>query len=410
MSRRNILIVHQNFPGQFPHIATALMKRGDRVAAIGGSTAKGVPGIDLRRWENKRGSTPNIFPRAVRAEADLIRAEAAARAALALQKDGFIPDLIMGHPGWGETLHMKEIFPDARLVLLGEYFYRSQGGDTDFDPEFGLPDVGGRLHLNALNAAQSLAYVLADQIVCPTPYQASTFPPILRDRIMILHEGIDTTRARRRAAARLKLPNGRMLDGSRPVVTYISRTLEPLRGFHIFMRALPSLMAAQPEADVVVVGRDAAQGYGHAAPAGTTWKSHLLAEVGERIDAARLHFLGPIEHGQMIDLLSLSWAHAYLTYPFVLSWSLLEAMACECAIVASDTPPVRDAIRHGWEGLSVDFFDAEGLAAALSHMIDNRDALASQRRAARETVLARFDRETVGVPGWLALIDEVMAR
>ena len=408
-ARRSILLVHQNFPGQFPHIARALLARGDRVAAIGSASARGMPGVDVRRWRNAKSTTPGLFPHAVRAEADLIRAAAAADAAVALRRDGFMPDVIVGNPGWGETLHLKEVWPHAKLILLGEYYYVARGGDVDFDAEFTTPDhgVADAVALNARNATQAFAYVLADRIVCPTPFQASTFPASLRERITVHHEGIDIAAASRRPAARMVLPDGKVLVAGDPVVTFISRTLEPLRGFHIFMRALPALLAGRPDAHVAVIGDDAERGYGAAAPAGSTWKSAMLDEVGGAIDPARVHFLGRVPHATMVAALSLSAAHVYLTYPFVLSWSLIEAMACGCLIVASDTAPVRDVIVPDENGLLVDFFDVDGLSARLLQAVGDPPSFLRLRDGARATAVRRYDADTVGIPGWLALIDEV---
>ncbi|WP_419825249.1 glycosyltransferase [Sphingomonas sp.] len=410
-ARRSVLLVHQNFPGQFPHIARALLARGDRVAAIGSASARGMPGVDLRRWSNAKSTTPGLFPHAVRAEADLIRAAAAADTAVGLRRDGFMPDVIIGNPGWGETLHLKEVWPEAKLILLGEYYYVARGGDLGFDPEFTAPDFGvaDAVALNARNATQAFAYVLADRIVCPTPFQASTFPASLRERITVHHEGIDIAAASRRPAARMVLPDGKVLVAGDPVVTFISRTLEPLRGFHIFMRALPALLAERPDAHVVVIGTDAEQGYGAAAPGGSTWKDAMLRELGGRIDLARVHFLGRVPHATMVAALSLSAAHVYLTYPFVLSWSLIEAMACGCLIVGSDTAPVRDAIVPGENGLLVDFFDVAGLSVRLVEAVSHPASFMQLREGARATVVRRYDASAVGIPGWLSLIDDVIS-
>ena len=403
----NILIVHQNFPGQFPHIAAALTARGDRVAAIG-EKARAIPGVDVRRWKNDRSSTPGLFPAATRAEADLIRAEAAATTAAALERDGFSPDVIVGHPGWGETLHLKEIWPGARLILLGEYYYKTQGGDVGFDPEFPPLDLAAKLRINAKNATQAFAYTMADRIVAPTAFQADTFPPSLRARIRVLHEGLDLGRARRNPRAQVALADGPVLDAATPVVTFVNRTLEPLRGFHIFMRALPAFLDAVPEGRALIVGTDRASGYGTPSPEGKGWKAALLAELGDRIDLSRVHFTGAVPHGQLVDILSISAAHVYYTYPFVLSWSLVEAMACECLVLASDTGPVRDAIADGQDGLLLPFFDVAALSAAMIRAAREPAAFAALRTRARQTALARFTRER-GVAGWLAQIDELLA-
>jgi glycosyltransferase involved in cell wall biosynthesis len=403
----NILIVHQNFPGQFPHIAEALRRRGDRVAVIGGKTARATPGIDLRRWTTTRGTTPNLFPLATRAEADLIRASAAAEAALQLRKDGFTPDVIIGHPGWGETLLLKEVWPHARVILFGEMMYRSEGGDLNFDPEFGERSFARDARAHAKNASQLLAYAYADLIVCPTKFQASSFPPALQPLIRVVHEGVDLEHAKRRPDARLKLPDGRVLDGSKPVITYVSRTLEPLRGFHIFMRALPAFLDACPEAEVVVIGEEVRQGYGVAPPQGHSWKSWLLEELGDRLDLSRVHFLGRVTHSQLIDAFSLSWAHVYYTYPFVLSWSLVEAMACECLVIASDTPPLHDAITDGVEGRLLPFFDVAALSNALTKTTSGQQQLAGMRKQARQRALRGFDR-AYGTATWLRMVDDLV--
>ncbi len=408
-ARKRILFIHQNFPGQFPFIAAAAMKAGHKVAAIGGPTAKGTPGVDLRRWALNRGTTTGIFDAATRAEADLMRAQAAAEQALRLKADGFVPDVIVGHPGWGETLHLAEVFPGVPQILFGEFFYRSHGADVNFDAEFEISTPISDMRVNAKNLGLSLAYAMADVIVCPTEFQASQFPPAFRSRVQVFHEGVDFRRAKRSADARLKLPNGRSLDGSKPVITFINRNFERLRGFHVFMRALPELLAARPDAEVVLIGTDSAKGYGGALPSGETWKGRMLKEVGGRLDMDRVHFVGALPHADMIAAMSISWAHVYYTYPFILSWSLTEAMACECLILGSDTGPVRDAIIDGENGVLNDFFDVPALTGAMIDACERPEAFEEMRRAARVTALKMFDRETVGVPAWMALIEEVLA-
>jgi len=403
----NILIVHQNFPGQFPHIADALLKRGDKVAAIGGKTARARPGVDFRRWSTERGTTKGIFDPATRAEADLIRGIAAANVAMQLKRDGFMPDVIVGHPGWGETIFLKEVWPEARIILFGEMLYRSHGGDLNFDPEFGGIDMARNLRAHAKNATQVLAFAYADRIVCPTPFQASSFPDSLQPMIHVLHEGVDITHAERRPGARLTVPGGKALDGTTPVITFVNRTFEPLRGFHIFMRALPDLLSACPEAEVVLIGQAALSGYGGASPNGKDWKTLMLDELGDRLDLSRVHFMGKVAHSVLIDAFSIARAHVYYTYPFVLSWSLVEAMAAECTIVASDTAPVRDAITDGAEGVLLPFFDVAALSDTLIRTVRKPDEFASMGAAARRRAVKDYDMQR-GVSGWLSLIDDLI--
>ncbi|WP_116090611.1 glycosyltransferase [Sphingomonas crusticola] len=403
----NILVVHQNFPGQFPHITDALLARGDKVAALGGKTAAGRPGVDLRRWSNDRGSTKGVFEIATRAEADFIRGAAAAAAAGRLKQDGFTPDVIIAHPGWGEPLFLKEIWPDARMIIFGELLYRSHGGDINFDPEFGAESLAANVRVHAKNATQVLAAAYADRIVCPTRFQADSYPPALQELIRVIHEGVDMDHAQRREHAAVQIPDGRSLDRSTPVVTFVSRTLEPLRGFHIFMRALPEFLAACPSAEVLIIGSAALNGYGVASPNGRDWQSYLLDELGDRLDRKRVHFLGKVPHATLIDAFSISWAHVYYTYPFVLSWSLVEAMAAECLVIGSDTAPVREAITDGVEGILRPFFDVPALSQAMREAVAEPNSFTAMRVAARRRALEDYDRAR-GTAAWLALIDELL--
>jgi len=409
MPPRRILIIHQNFPGQFGRLAEALRAQGDQVVAIGGPRATQVDGMPMARWSNRRGTTPGIYEQATRAEADLIRGTAAALAARALKERGFVPDLIIAHPQWGETIHIQAIYPDTPQILFGELYYRPYGLDSDFDPEFDLPGLEENMRVHAKNATQALAFTMGARIVSPTRFQADSFPPAFQPMIEVIHEGVDTGRARRKPGATLDLADGQRIDGKRPVVTFINRRFERLRGFHVLMRALPEFLRACPDAQVVLIGEEKGVSYGRALPDGEEWKDRMLAEVGDRLDMNRVHFLGRVEHDRMIDALSISWAHVYYTYPFVLSWSLIEAMACECLVLGSDTAPVRDAIDNGVNGLLNDFFDVEALTAAMIRAVREPRLFDPLRKAARETVLRRFDSAAVGLPAWLRLIDQVLS-
>lgn len=404
----DILFVHNNFPGQFGFIARAMMERGCRVAAIASNGAKGIEGVTLVKWGLKRGTAKDIFPDAVRAEADLMRGRAAAECALKLREQGFSPKVIVGHPGWGEMIYMKEIWPNARQVLYGEYYYRSSGGDVGFDMEFGVPTQDELLRVHPKNATQILQYSEADRIVCPTPFQAGRFPSLLHNRITIIHEGVDVDAIKPAPSARVELSSGREVTRGDQVVTFINRRFEPMRGFHIFMRALPAMMNALPKAEFILIGADEPGGYGKPAPKGTTWGRVFLEEVKDNIDTSRLHFMGTVPHPVMLSALSISSAHVYYTYPFVLSWSLLEAMASECAIIASDTPPVRDALTHGVNAHLVDFFDVPGLSNAVATAVSKPETMAAMRLGARRSVVAEWDRKRHCEPRWIKLMAEML--
>lgn len=404
----DILFVHNNFPGQFGFIAEALAAHGHRCAAIGSETARGLPNFPMMKWRAGRSSTAGIFPAASRAEASIIHGHAAVQAALELQKRGFDPEVVVGHPGWGETLFLRQVFPNARQIAYAEY-YHAEGGVFGFDPEVKRPSLEERMHDHARNAPLALAYADADRIVAPTAFQADLLPSAFHAKTSVIHEGVDTDLIRPDPAATFRLESGRVLQSGMPVVTFINRRFEPLRGFHIFMRALPRLLAEVPDAEILLIGADQAGGYGPAAPKGTTWKQHMLTELGPRLDHARLHFTGRIAHDRMLAALSVSAAHVFYTYPFALSWSLFEAMASGCLVVASDTAPVRDVIEPGVNGVLCGFFDVDALASALVEACREPQRFAALRSAARATAVQRFDRERHCLPAWLALIDEVRA-
>ena len=406
---KGILFVHSNFPGQFRDLANAMKERGERIAAIGAHTAPGMDGVPMSAWKSERGSTKDIFRPATRAEADLIRARAALEAAQKLKDAGFYPDLIIGHPGWGETVFLKLIWPEAKTILFGEYYYHPFGSDIDFDTELDKPDFEKSLVGYAKNATMGMTYSEADAIVCPTHFQAATLPKNVQHVIRLIHEGVDTDRARPNPDAKLTLPDGRVLDRSTPVITHVNRHMEPMRGIHPFLRSLPKALNAVPNAEVVVIGNAAQSGYGAKAPDGGTWRDYFLKEIGAKLDLSRVHFLGRTSHETMISALQISAAHVYYTYPFVLSWSLLEAMACECLVLASDTPPVHDAIEDGVNGILHDFFDPAALSKSIIEACRHPEKFQDIRKAVRKSVVERFDSK-LGRPQWLQLIDEVRAR
>ena len=400
-----VLFVHNNFPAQFRDLVDLLKARGVPLAAIGGAGAPGVQDVLTGRYDLPRGSTPGMFGLAVRAEADLIRANAALGMARAIKARGFDPAVIVGHPGWGETVLLDEVFPNARQVIFSEFFYRGRGLDIDFDTEFFPLTDEAVLRGKAKNAVMTLALSDADAIVCPTEFQASTLPPVFRPRVRIIHEGIDVEAITPGPAEPFTLADGAKIAPGTPVITHVNNHMEPLRGLHIFARALPRLMAEVPDAQVLVIGRDDAERpYGGKSPDGRTWRE--VAFDGLEIDPQRIHFLGKTPHGQMLAALRLSTAHVYYTYPFVLSWSLVEAMASGCNIIASDTAPLHDAIEDGVNGRLLPFFDVEALSAAMIAACRDPAASAPLRAAARATAVAKFARAD-GRAAWLKLLEEM---
>jgi len=402
----NILFIHQNFPGQFKFLAPALARQGHRVLAM--SLQKTAPtswkGVEIVRYATSRGSTPNAHPWIGDFETKTIRGEACFRAALQLREEGFSPDVIVAHHGWGESLFLKDVWPRARLGIYCEFFYSAEGSDVGFDPEFPVLDPGDVCRLRLKNLNNLLHFESADAGLSPTHWQASTFPEVFRDRITVVHDGIDTEAVAPNTQAKLGLSsaNGKKVELTRAseVITFVNRNLEPYRGYHTMMRALPELLRRRPQARVLIVGGDGVS-YGAKAPEGETWKGVYSAEVRDQISDegwSRVHFVGHVPYERFVPLLQLSTVHIYLTYPFVLSWSLLEAMSAGCAIVASDTQPVREAIRHDDTGLLIDFFSPSQLVDSVCTLLEDPSTRARFGARAREFACAHYDLKSICLP------------
>lgn len=406
---RTILLVHQNFPGQYRHLAPALRRRGDRVVAIGGPTARRLEGIPLHRYDPMpAGGVPDCHSWVSDLQTKALRAEAVGMLLERLLADGLRPDLVIGHPGWGELLAIKDLLPEVPVLHQVEFVYRLSGGDADFDPEFPGADWRQRTRLRLRRAVQLLALQDLDWGLAPTPWQASTVPEAYRDRLSVIHEGIDTDAIRPEGPAMVRLERaGLTFRPGDEVVTFVARNLEPYRGFHVFLRMLPLLQELRPKAHVLIVGGDGVS-YGSPPPGGGSWRERLLAELGGRLDRSRVHFVGMVPHGLLHEVFRVSACHVYLTYPFVLSWSLLEAMSCGALVVGSDTAPLRDVIRDGENGLLVDFFDGQALARRVAAALADPAAHQPLRQAARATVVERFDLRRVCLPQQLALVDRLL--
>lgn len=398
----NILFIHQNFPGQFRHIAADLANAGEhRVVAIGDSenlAPRGAfhPRVTLMGYRlPPRPGTASLL--AAELEPALLRAERVAGAALELRKGGFVPDVIVGHPGWGETLFLKDVIPTARLISFCEFYYRTEGADVNFDPEY-LSSPHQALRLRTRNMRHLMAIEAADMGIAPTQWQRSTFPAPYQSKIAVVHEGIDTLVARPNPSA-IVTANGRSFRVGDEVVTYVARNLEPYRGFHIFMRALPAILQARPRAEILIVGGDEVS-YGKQLPAEETYRKQMLQEVGGSLDMNRVHFLGRLPHTDYIKVLQVSAVHVYLTYPFVLSWSLLEAMSTGCCIVASNTAPVAEVIKDGENGLLTDFFDHKALADKVCGVLSDPERAIPLRQAARDHAVAEYDLLRTALPAY----------
>ncbi|MES2845452.1 MAG: glycosyltransferase family 4 protein [Pseudomonadota bacterium] len=393
-----ILFLHQNFPGQFLYLAPEMVRRGHDVRALTDDTNTRQIAVPAAKYHHDAAvidAAQTRLGRNFTLNSD--RGVTVARAAMKMRQEGYVPDVVFGHSGWGETLFIKEVWPEAKLLIYAEFYYKGRGADVGFAPEFSTQSFDQVMIAQGRAAHLGQSMLHADAALSPTNWQASTFPPTLRDMIAVVHEGVDTDKVAPDPQASVTLPDGHILRAGDEVLTFVNRNLEPYRGYHTFIRALPAVLAVRPQAQVVIVGGDGVS-YGGAPKDGKSWKQQFLAEVSDRLDLSRVHFMGKVPYPTFVALMQVSRVHAYLTYPFVLSWSMLEAMAAGALIVGSDTAPVREVIADGVNGRLVDFFDVPGWSAALTEALAHPDRFRALRAAGRKTVADNYDLNRVCLP------------
>lgn len=408
----NVLFIHQNFPAQYRHLAAALRARGDDVTVLTTTSAPGMPDLpDLRvlRYQITRGNNPGTHPWLTDTESKVVRGEACHQAAHKLQSNGYRPDIICAHPGWGEALFIKDLWPDVPLLSYFEYYYHAEGQDVGFDPEF-PPRADSAPLLRMKNLSNLMNLEICDAGIAPTEWQRNTHPLHYRAKIRVIHDGIDTPRIAPNPRLELQLGNGSApLHPGDEIITYFARSLEPLRGYHSFMRALPEILRRRPHARVIVVGAPGTT-YGAKPEDGMPHAQRYWAEVKDALPRERVHFVGTVPHDTLIGLMQISAAHVYLSYPFVLSWSLLETMSAGGLIIGSRTAPVEEVIAHGENGLLVDFFSPVEIADTVCAALAEPARFAPLRERARQHIIEHYDLNTRCLPAQLAYLDEIRGR
>lgn len=395
----HIVLVHRSGAGQFAHLIGRLLAGGADVTLITERPERRQPG--LRQIAYAVGETSTQSATLAATEYHVRTGEAVA-AELGRLRRTDRPDLVLGHIGWGGMLFAKEALPDVPTLGYCEYYYNGSGSDLDFDPAQAVDETELR-RVRMRNAAQLLTLQSLDGAYTPTRWQQAQYPGSIRSRLTVCHDGIDTRLCRPDPQAQLALPDGRVLRAGDPVVTFAARDLDPYRGYPQFMRMARRVARERPDAVFVTVGGDG-PGYGRPRGDRRTWRDEMTAEAGL---GDRLVHLSWLPHETLLKLFQISAAHVYLTVPFVLSWSLLEAMACGCLIVASATAPVMEVITDGRNGLLAPFFDEDALAERVLLALRSPLALAGLRAGARSSILRSYELDAC-LDRQMAMIDGLL--
>lgn len=399
-----ILFLHSNFPAQFRHLAVALAQDSNHQVVFGTTRKEGtLPGVHKAIYTPSREAHPQTHHYVRTLENAVLQGQAVYRLADQLKAQNFIPDVVYAHSGWGPSLFIKDIFPKAKLLCYFEWFYHAHGSDADFDPNEPLTaDDEARIRIK--NAPILIDLYSCDRGLAPTYWQRQQFPPEYHNKITVHHDGVDTQFFKPQPGAKLFLPRINLdLREVPEIVTYVARGMEPYRGFPQLIETVALLQKRRPQCHVVIVGENRVA-YGRTLPDGKTYKDFMLEKVP--LDLNRVHFTGLLPYPEYLQVLQASSAHLYLTRPFVLSWSMLEALSAGCLVVGSNTAPVMEMIQDGVNGLLVDFFDTQAICERIEYALDNPTQMASIRRQARETILDRYDLAQL-LPQHLQWIQEI---
>lgn len=399
-----ILFIHPNFPGQFKHLAKhyASFAGNEVIFACRNPNQVEIENVTkLVVSPANYQANKNIHSYLREFEIATFKAQSMWRALFKLKNNGFIPDVIYAHPGWGDGLLIKEIYPESKYIAYMEFFYRYEGADSGFG---GAPiSDNHKAKTRIRNCTNLINMEAADWLISPTKWQANLHPFSFHHKLSVIHEGIDTKivdpmLVNNDILTELKIPN------DAEIITYSARNLEPYRGFDKAMKAFEILCKARPKAHFIIVGGDGVS-YSSKLPNGETYRQKLLSEVN--IDATRFHFVGNVPYSKYLSVLKASMAHIYLTYPFVLSWSFHEAMAMQCPMVVSNTAPVLEVAEDNVTALVADFFSPEDIAQKITKLLDNKNFAMALGKNARKKIQAQYSLDVI-LPQYTKLIEDVM--
>ena len=383
----NIVFVHQNMPGQFVHLARHFARqKNNKVVFITRRAQNNLRGVTTVEHHPQPVPNAKTHPFAIHFHNQVLFGESVAKVLSSVLKK-FEPELVVAHPGWGEAFFIKDVLPTVPLLNYCEFYHRPFGADVHFDPNESV-DQNTIFRIRARNAAQLSALESCDWGMSPTKWQWSLHPAAYRNKISVVHDGIDTEAAKPDPEATLQLPNGVMLSRRDEIVTYVARNLEPYRGFPSFMHAVSLIASQRPAAHFVIVGGDDVS-YGRRAPDGSTYREQAISKFD--VNPAQVHFLGRVSYTTFLKVIQISRAHVYLTVPFVLSWSMLEAMSAGAVVIGSRTPPVMEVIEDGVNGLLVDFFSPQEIADRVLEVLSSYAAFSDLRNHARATIVNNYN-------------------
>tara|TARA_B100000131_G_C18121437_1_gene613038 strand:+ start:614 stop:1915 length:1302 start_codon:yes stop_codon:yes gene_type:complete len=430
-NKKKILFLHQNFPGQYKHLAPELAKNKNYdVQSLSlddknntttlENLNKTFKTIKHNKYKITDKNVPNLNRLTREFETKMIRAQSVAKKCLEMKENGYQPDLILAHPGWGEGFLLKEVWSDVKIINYFEFYYNTRDSDVDFDlKESNRPDYGFELttKLIARNAPFLSAFNQSDMMIAPTNFQKDTAPEEYKNKIKVIHDGVDTDilKANEKASISLTPVNTSnaetqeqiILTKKDKVIAFVNRNLEPYRGYHIFMRSLPDIIKKHPDAYILIIGGDGVS-YG-ATPKKGTYKDIFFNEIVNDIPKDnKIKFLGYVPYNILLNIFCIADVHVYFTYPFVLSWSMLESMSLEGLIVGSKTPPVEEVIKHKENGLLVDFFDTKNLSKTIINILDNPESYKNLRKNARDTIVENYDLKTKCLPEQLKIVQEIL--
>ena len=403
-----LLFVHQNMPGQYRELVQwlAAQKAHEIVFLTQRQNAPEFEGVRNVVYKTHHAAKKDAYALVKTWENAAGAGFGAAMAARQLKDEGFTPDIIIGHVGWGEMTFLREIYPDVPQIGFFEYYYSTTGGPVGFDPESPVSDHAPFI-MHGHNVVPNMNIETVDVGHSPTMWQRNRFPESFHDKIYVCHDGIRTDKLRPNPDVSLNLGRAGEISRKDEIITYMARNLETTRGFHVLMRALPHLQKLRPNARVLIVGgNDTSYGGKNTHEGGL--RGQMEAEVGHLLDWERLHFIGQVPYADFMKIIQISRCHIYLTMPFVLSWSLLEAMSMEATIVASDVPPVREAMTHAETGMLVDFFNPKALAQQVADVCANPQNYAHLGPAARRHVVSTYDFHTVCLPEHIRQINALV--